>query len=126
MTADPGDAEQPPRVVVDVGGYRAADLVLVGVLGRLRLVTGRLGLGLVVVGASPELEQLLAFTGLRAVVPLAPHGASERGRQPESSEEPRVEEVVDVGDPAVTQLEDLDAPRLQPPTRTGLVLGEGG
>jgi hypothetical protein len=136
-------AREPPRVVVDVGGYRKPDLVLVDLLARLRLVASRLGAGLVVLGASPELERLLAFVGLLAVVPLdgseldrseldrseldrSELDRSELGRESEPCEQPGVEEVVDVGDPAVAQLEHLDAPRHEPPAGTGFVLGEAG
>jgi STAS domain len=119
-------AREPPRVVVDVRGYSTPDLVLVDLLARLRLVAGRLGAGLVVLGATPELERLLAFVGLLAVVPLGPLDGSELCREPEPREQPGVEEVVDVGDPAVAQLDHLDAPRREPPAGPGLVLGEAG
>jgi STAS domain len=119
-------AREPPRVVVDVSGYSKPDLVLVDLLARLRLVAGRCGAGLVVRGASPELERLLAFVGLLAVFPLGPPDGSELGREPEPREQPGVEEVVDVGDPAVADLDHLDAPRREPPAGPGLVLGEAG
>jgi hypothetical protein len=125
MTAEHRAAPEPPCVVVDVSGYRSPDLVLVDLLARVRLTAGRLGADLVVLGAPPELEQLLALVGLLAVVPVAPRRASELSREPEPREEPGVEEVVDVGDPAVAQLEHLDAPGREPPAGTGLVLGEG-
>ena len=126
MTAEHPPAPEPPRVVVDVSGYSTPDLVLVDVLARLRLVAGRLGAAFVVLGAPPELDQLLAFVGLLTVVPCRQVDDSELGREPEPREEPGVEEVVDVGDPAVAQLEHLDAPGCEPAAGTGLVLGEGG
>jgi hypothetical protein len=126
MTAKDAPAREPPRVVVDVGGYRKPDLVLVDVLARLRLVAGRVGASLVVLGASPELEQLLALVGLRAIVPLPSRESSELRREPEAREQPGVEKVVDVGDPAVTELDHLDAPGREPPAGPGLVLGEAG
>jgi STAS domain len=126
MTANDGPAQEPPRVVVDVGGYRKPDLVLVDVLARLRLVAGRRGARLVVLGASPELEQLLAFVGLLAVVPLQAEKTSELRREPEAREQPGVEEVVDMGDPVVAELDHLDAPGREPPAGPGLVLGEAG
>jgi hypothetical protein len=126
MTAEDAPTQEPLRVIVDVGGYSKPDLVLVDVLARLRLVAGRLGASLVVLGASPELEQLLALVGLLAVVPLHPPESSELRREPEAREQPGVEEVVDVRDPAVAELEHLDAPRREPPTGPGLVLGEAG
>jgi hypothetical protein len=126
MTAKDPAARKPPCVVVDVGRYRKPDLALVDVLARVRLVSGRLGAGLVVLNASPELEQLLALVGLLAVVPLHRAEGSELRREPEACEQPRVEEVVDVGDPAVAELDHLDAPRREPPAGPGLVLGEAG
>jgi hypothetical protein len=126
VTAEHAGAGPPARVVVDVSRYRTPDLPLVDLLARLRLVTRRLGLGLVVLGASPELERLLTLVGLRAVVPLDPQPGSERLGHAEAGEEPGVEEVVDVHDAPVPQLEHLDRPRLEPPAGTGLVLGEGG
>jgi hypothetical protein len=126
MTAEQAGVTAPPCVVVDVSRYRTPDIPLVDVLLRVRLVTRRLGAGLLVVGGGPELQQLLALLGLLSVVPLGPFEGSERGGQPEAREQPRVEEVVDVHDPAVAQLEHLDRPRLEPPAGRGLVLGEGG
>jgi hypothetical protein len=126
MTTEQAGGRKPARIVVDVGGYRYPDLVLVDVLTRLRLVTRRLGAELLVLGAGEDLERLLALLGLLGVVPLARGDGSELGGEAEPREEPGVEEVVDVGDPSVAQLEHLDAPRRQPPAGTGLVLGEGG
>jgi anti-anti-sigma regulatory factor len=126
MTAEQAGAREPARVVVDVAGYTRPDLVLVDLLARLRLVTGRLGAVLVVVGGSPDLEHILMLAGLLAVVPLTDPDGSERGRQSETLEQPWVEEVVDVADPPVVQLEYLDGPRREPPAAPGLVLGEGG
>src|SRR2546423_404981 len=115
MTAGHPPALGPPRVVGDGSGYSTPDPVLVDLLARLRLVAGRLGAAVVVLGAPPELDQLLAFVGLLAVVPPRRVDGSEFCRQPEPREEPGVEEVVDVGDPAVAQLEHLDAPGREPP-----------
>ena len=117
-----------PLVVVDVRGYRSADLVLVDTLLRIRLTAGRLGARVAVQGARQDLARLLEFLGLLAVVPLDPEApGSEVCREPEALEEPGVEEVVDVGHPTVPQLQDLDAPRLVPPTGPARpVLGEGG
>ena len=126
MTAERARADASLCVVVDVNRYRRPDLALVDLLARLRLVTGQLGLRLVVLGASPELEQLLGLVGLLAVVPLEQPDASERLGQPEPREEPGVEEVVDVRDAPIAQLEHLDAPGREPPVGPGLVLGEGG
>jgi hypothetical protein len=126
----------PARVVVDVGGYRTPDLVLVDVLTRVCLVTRRLGGEFLVLGAGEDLDRLLALVGLLGVVPLAPRdgaprdgapgGGSERGREPEAREQASVQEVVDVRDPAVPQLQHLDRPGRELPGAAGLVLGEGG
>jgi hypothetical protein len=114
-------------VVVDVSGYRPADLVLVDTLTRIRLVAGRLGARVAVRGAGSDLARLLEFAGLLAVIPLEadPPGSHVSG-EAEAPEEPGVEEVVDVGHPPVPELQHLDRPRLAPPTDGGLVLGEGG
>ena len=61
-----------PLVVVDVRGYRSADLVLVDTLLRIRLTAGRLGARVAVQGARQDLARLLEFLGLLAVVPLDP------------------------------------------------------
>jgi hypothetical protein len=126
---DPGTTTgERALVVVDVRGYRRPDLVLVDTLTRVRLVAGRLGARIAVQGAGPDLVRLLEFVGVRTVVPLVdPAALSEPGGQPEALEEPGVEEVVDVLQPPVPELEDLDRPRFVPPTRPARpVLGEGG
>src|SRR4051794_38736696 len=126
MKAEQTRVREPPRVVIDVGGYRKPDLALVDVLSRLRLVTSRLGAPLVILGGGEELERLLALLGLLAVLPLDPADDLEGGREPEPREQPGVEEVVDVGDPAVAELEHLDGPGRELPGAAGFVLGEGG
>jgi hypothetical protein len=62
----------PALVVVDVRGYRRADLVLVDTLLHIRLTAGRLGARVVVHGGREDLARLLEFLGLLAVVPLDP------------------------------------------------------
>jgi hypothetical protein len=115
-------------VVVDLSGCRWADLALVDLLARVCLGARRRGARVVVVPAADRaaaLAALLDLTGLAGVVPLA--ASSEPRRQTEPLEEARVEEVVDVCDPAVAQLEHLQAPGLVAgPGRAGLVLGEPG
>ncbi len=98
-----------PAVIVDLTRWRAADLGLVDVLARIALHAGRRGAQVVVVGAGPRLTALLELTGLAGTVTLA---ASECGGQAEPLEQARVEEVVDVGDPPVTDLEHLQGPGL--------------
>ncbi len=114
-----------PVVVVDLTGCRRVDLALVDVLARVCLEARRAGARAVVVpaaGRACALAALLDLAGLTGVVPL-----SEPGRQAEPLEEACVEEVVDVRDPAVAQLEHLQAPRLvAPAVGTGLVVGEAG
>ena len=114
-------------VVVDVSGYHRPDLVLVDTLTRIRLVAGRIGARVTVHGAGCDLARLLELVGLVTVIPLeASSPASEVQREAETLEEPGVEEMVDVGDTPISYLEDLDRPRVEPASRTGLVLGEGG
>ena len=112
-----------PLLRIDLTRWRTADLALVDLLARVCLQAGRLGARVVVVPGGTGLGALLELTGLAGIVPLARSGP---GRQTETLEQARVEEVMDVRDPAAAQLEDLDAPRRQPPAGTGLVLGEGG
>lgn len=115
-------------VVVDVAGYRSPDVVLVDVLSRISLIAGRLGAHVVVRGAGPDLERLLEFVGLLAVVPISIRASdSELRGEPEALEEPGVEEVMDVRDAPSPELQNLDRPGLPPSTRpTRFVLGEGG
>lgn len=48
-----------------------ADLTTVNALARVALVACRKGCRLQVVGASPELERLLAFAGLADALPIS-------------------------------------------------------
>lgn len=112
-------------VVVDVSGYRRPDLPLVDTIMRVRLGAGRLGASFAVLGAGPDLVRLLEFLGLLAVVALDASPPSRPLGEPEPSEEPSVEEVVDVSDPPTSNLHHLDGPRFVSPSRpTGPVLGE--
>lgn len=128
--ARPGDAGRP-EVVVDLTGCRWADLALVDLLARIRLAAHRRGAAVVVVPGNPALPGLLELLGLRGVVALRPAqrqpAGSEPGGQAEALEEPRIEEMVDVGDFAVAQFEHLDRPGREPLAGPGgLVLGEAG
>jgi hypothetical protein len=124
---DGDPARAAPAAVVDVSGYRRPDLVLVDVLTRVRLVTGRLGLRLEVRGADRDLVRLLELVGLLSVVPVDAATVLQVRGEPEALEQPGVEEVMDVRDAAVAQLEHLDRPRLVPPAGPARpVLGEGG
>ena len=119
----PPPADDVALVLVDLTRWRTADLALVDLLARLCLQARRLGARVVVVPGASGLRGLLELTGLAAIVPLA---TSELGGQAEPLEQAGVEEVVDVCDPPVPQLEDLQGPRLQPPPAAArLVLGKG-
>ena len=120
----PPPADDVPLVLVDLTGWRTADLALVDLLARVCVQARRLGAHVVVVPGRTGLPGLLELTGLAGIVPLA---ASELGGQAEPLEQAGVEEVMDVCDAPVPQLEDLQGPRLQRPSgAAGLVLGEGG
>jgi hypothetical protein len=119
--SSPGDGV--PLVLVDLTRWRIADLALVDLLARVCLLARRLGARVAVVPGGTGLPGLLELTGFAGIVPLV---ASELGGQAEPLEQAGVEEVVDVCDPPVPQLEDLQGPRLQrPPDAARLVLGEG-
>jgi hypothetical protein len=88
-------------VICDVGGITDPSGVTVEALARLRLTALRLGADTRVHGAHPRLRQLLAFTGLRAVIPIDGASAREPHRQAEQREQPLdVEEVGDSTDAA--------------------------
>ncbi len=59
-------------IVCDVGGLTRPDAVAVEALARLQLTARRLGRRIRLRGASAELLDLLAFVGLRGVLPLCP------------------------------------------------------
>ena len=94
-------AADPDLVVCDVGGLYP-DLVAVEALARLKLTARRLGCGLRLRGASRELEQMVAFCGLRGVLALEAGLVRRNGGQPEQWEQPLgVEERVEGRDPPV-------------------------
>jgi hypothetical protein len=94
------DASSAEIVVCDVGAV-VADLVAVEALARLQLTARRLGCELRLRAASPALADLIAFCGLREVLPCEqPGGLVEPGREAEEPEQARgVQERVDRGDP---------------------------
>jgi hypothetical protein len=82
-----------PGLACDAAALEA-DLRAVALLARLALAGCRHGLMLRVRNTSPELQDLIAFTGLDAVLVVEP------GREPEEREEMRsVEEEGQLGDP---------------------------
>jgi hypothetical protein len=86
------------EVVLDVGDLRA-DAAGVDALARLALTARRCGARISLRGARCELPALLAFCGLRGVLPLGP---AEPQWQPEQREHPLdVEERVDRRDAPV-------------------------
>ncbi len=86
------------EVVCDVRALQA-DAAAVDSLARLALTARRCGARISLCGASDELLALLAFCGLRGVLPL---GGVEPQRQPEQREHPLdVEERVDRRDAPV-------------------------
>jgi hypothetical protein len=85
----------PPREIICDAGTLAPDATSVDALARLQLSAKREGRALRVCGASSELQQLLAFCGLAAVLGL------EASRQAEQREERGgVEEERHLDDPA--------------------------
>ncbi len=94
----------------DLGALTAPDLAVVDALARLRRAAARHGVRLVLRNASGPLRELLAFSGLAAVLPVEEDDGAhpgelllggQPGRQAEGREEHLgVEEVGDPGDPA--------------------------
>jgi ABC-type transporter Mla MlaB component len=83
-------------VVCDVGALVGADAVAIDALARLQLTARRLGSRICVRRASPELRDLLAFTGLADLCGLR----LELERQAEERKDPlRVEEERELDDP---------------------------
>ncbi len=88
------NAQRPSTIACDVSAL-APDAVAVDTLARLQLAARRLGLELRLRHVSSELQELLAFVGLRDVLRV------EAGRQAEAREERlRVEEERELDDPA--------------------------
>ncbi|MFJ9772536.1 hypothetical protein ACIRVF_15020 [Kitasatospora sp. NPDC101157] len=98
----------------DLGALTAPDLAVVDALARLRLAAGRHRVGVVLLNASGPLRELLAFSGLAALLPGAddpldagePAWAALLGGEPVREAEQReehvgVQEVGEPGDPAL-------------------------
>ncbi|WP_369183729.1 STAS domain-containing protein [Streptomyces sp. Y1] len=107
-----------PVLTCDLGALTAPDLAVVDALARLRLAAGRHGVGVVLLNADGPLRELLAFSGLAALLPGAADPPAlagmldvprpdtrllrvQPGREAEQGEEHvGVEEVGEPGDPA--------------------------
>ncbi|MFF9643762.1 STAS domain-containing protein [Kitasatospora aureofaciens] len=99
----------------DLGALTAPDLAVVDALARLRLAAGRHRVSVVLLNASGPLRELLAFSGLAAMLPGAgdppdavelPWPAALLGGEPLQEAEQReehvgVQEVGEPGDPAL-------------------------
>jgi anti-anti-sigma factor len=92
-------------VICDVRSLARADAAALDVLARLQLAARRMGGRIRLRGASRELRDLLAFTGLSDALPVEARLSLrplQPCRQPEQREEPLgVEEGVDPDDPPV-------------------------
>ncbi|MBV2154707.1 STAS domain-containing protein [Kitasatospora sp. SUK 42] len=67
--------EQPPTgepvITCDLAALTAPDLAVIDALARLRLAAARHGVGVVLLNTHGPLRELLAFSGLSAVLPEA-------------------------------------------------------
>ncbi|MFJ4092405.1 STAS domain-containing protein [Kitasatospora sp. NPDC089913] len=100
-----------PPLICDLGALAAPDLAVVDALARLRRAAARHGVRLVLRNANGPLRELLAFSGLAAVLLAEPDeedgegpgllpGLQPRGQTEQREEHLGVEEVGDPGDPA--------------------------
>ncbi len=81
-------APRPSTIVCDVGAL-APDAGVVDALARLQLTARRLGVEIRLRHASSELQELLAFVGLRDVLRLETGGQAEEREQRVGVEEER-------------------------------------
>jgi hypothetical protein len=81
-------APRPSRIVCDVGAL-APDAGAVDALARLQLTARRLGLEIRLRHASGELQELLAFVGLRDVLRVEAGGQAKEREQRVGVEEER-------------------------------------
>jgi hypothetical protein len=81
-------APRPSTIVCDVGAL-APDAVTVDALARLQLTARRLGMEMRLRHASSELQDLLAFVGLRTVLRVEAGGQAEQREQRLGVEEER-------------------------------------
>ena len=83
-----GRCPDPGTIDCDVSGLMP-DAAAVDVLARLQLATRRLGLQLRLRGASAELQELVAFVGLREALRVETEGQTEQREQRLGVEEER-------------------------------------
>lgn len=96
------------QIVCDVSCLAEADLGTVDALARLQLAVKQLGSSISLRGASRELEDLLALTGLQEVLPPCEGLRVEVVGKAEEREDPLgVEEEADPGDLAPGDRQDL-------------------
>jgi ABC-type transporter Mla MlaB component len=89
----------PAELICEVGAVTDPDAVLLDALARLQLTALQLGCRVRLTGAGDRLRDLLAVTGLEAVLACDDLGLEAR-RQAEQREHPGgVEEEEDPGDP---------------------------
>jgi hypothetical protein len=81
-------APRPSTIVCDVGAL-APDAAAIDALARLQLTARRHGVEILLRHASSELQELLAFVGLRDVLRVEPCGQAEEGEQRVGVEEER-------------------------------------
>jgi hypothetical protein len=95
----PSRPQAPIVLGVDAHGLAPTEQTLDGLL-RLQLRARRLGASVELRNASPGLVDLLRFTGLTEVLPVAPESGLDPERKVEEGKETRVDEEVDARDPA--------------------------
>ena len=88
-------------LAVDVGALGDLDIVDIGALVHLQLVARRFGASIQLCNARASLADLLAFTGLDAVLPCGARELDEGVGHLEEREQLRVDEEVDSVDPTV-------------------------
>jgi anti-anti-sigma regulatory factor len=91
----------PPRPVIvdiDVSCITEPDEYTLDALARLHLTARRLGASIRLLGARPELVDLIQLAGLADVLEVVVESGVEVDRQVEECEEVRVDEEVERGD----------------------------
>ena len=94
---------EKPRLilVIDVRTLTEPDLRTLEVLARLQLTARRLGATILLGHACERMRDLLAWSGLDAMLPLDAESGAEGDRLAEERKELLVDEEVDPGDSAV-------------------------